>query len=56
MNPPASAGDMGLIHDLGRSYMLRATKPVHHIYWAYALEPMLQNEKLLQWEAHAQQE
>ena len=36
---PASAGDMGCIHGLGRSRSLGAGKPVHHNYWARALEP-----------------
>ena len=38
-NPPANAGDMGSIPDLGRSHMPRATRPVCHNYWACALEP-----------------
>ena len=29
---PANAGDMGLIPGLGRSYMPRATKPMHDNY------------------------
>ena len=33
----------------------RATKPIHHNYWACALELMLHNEKPQQWEAHAPQ-
>ena len=33
-NPPANAGDMGLILNLGGSHMLRSTKPVRHSYWA----------------------
>ena len=31
-NPPANAGDMGLIPGLGRSHVLGATKPVCHNY------------------------
>ena len=31
-NPPANAGDVGSVPGLGRSYMLRATKPMHHNY------------------------
>ena len=38
-NPPVNAGDLGLILGPGRSHVLRATKPVHHNYWACALEP-----------------
>ena len=30
-----------------------ATKPTRHNYWACALEPVLRNEKPLQWEATA---
>ena len=32
-NPPANAGDMGLIHDPGRFHM-----PEHHDYWARTLD------------------
>ena len=52
----------------GRSHMLRATNPLHHSYWACALEPenhnywspsprtcAQQQEKPPQWEAHAPQ-
>ena len=38
-NPPANAGDTGSIPGPERSHMRRATKPVYHNYWAYALEP-----------------
>ena len=40
-NPPANAGDVGLIPGLGRSHMKcgRTTKPVCH-NWACALEPV----------------
>ena len=31
-NPPANAGDTGLIPGLGRSHMPGATKPVYHNY------------------------
>ena len=31
-NPPANAGHMGSIPDLGRSHMPGATKPVRHNY------------------------
>ena len=31
-NPPANAGDMGLIPDSGRSHMLQGTKPMYHSY------------------------
>ena len=31
-NPPANAGDTGSIPGLGRSYMPRATKPMHDNY------------------------
>jgi len=31
-NPPASAGDMGLIPDLGRFHMPWGTKPTHYNY------------------------
>ena len=42
-NPPANAGDTGLIPDLGGSHLLRAVKPVHH-YWA-CMSHTLQQEK-----------
>ena len=29
---PANAKDIGLVPDLGRSHMHRATKPMHHNY------------------------
>ena len=48
-NPPANAENRGLIPSLG------ATKPMCHNYWACALEPMVCNEKPLQWEAQALQ-
>ena len=48
-NPPANAGDMGLIPSPGRSHSCKATKPVHHNYRAHAP----QQEKPLQWEAYA---
>ena len=35
-NRPASAGDTGLIPELGRSTCCRATKPPGQNYWAYA--------------------
>ena len=70
-NPPANAGDMGLIPDLGRSSCHRATKPMCHNCWACAcvLEPgkcntwspsalracALQPEKPWQWVPHATQ-
>ena len=38
-NPPANAGDMASIPVLGRCHIYGATKPVHHDYWACALEP-----------------
>ena len=31
-NPPANAGDTGLIPDLGRRHMPQATKPMCHNY------------------------
>ena len=42
-DPPANAEDMGLIPDLGRSWIPdrmvhKATKPVQHKYWPCALE------------------
>ena len=37
-NPPADAGDMDSILDQGRSHMPRATRAMHHNYWACALE------------------
>ena len=45
-NWPANAADTGSIQTsywegLGRSHMLRATKPVHHSYWAPGLEPAI---------------
>ena len=68
-NPPANAGDMRSSPGLGRSHMRGATKPMRHNYWACALEPerhnrwahaltahALQQEKPLQWEAHAPQQ
>ena len=39
-NPPANAGDTGSSPGSGRSHM---PKPVHHHYWAWALEPMSHN-------------
>ena len=43
-NLPCNAGDMGLIPGLGRFHMPHptpgVTKPMHHKYWAHALEPM----------------
>ena len=38
-NLPANAGDMGSIPGPGRFHMPRATKLMHHNYWACALEP-----------------
>ena len=40
-NPPANAGDMGSVREdpTGR----RAAKPMHHNYWACALEPANHN-------------
>ena len=73
-NPPANAGDVGSsIREDPTCH--RATKPVHHKYWACALEPashnywacvlqllkpthlepVLHNEKPLQWEARTPQ-
>jgi len=58
-DPPANAGDMGLIPGLGRSHVLGATKPVCHNYWACTLQLLkhlrarahaLQEEKSSQWE------
>ena len=40
---PASAGDMGLILDSGRSHMLQTNEAVCHNYWACALEPVKLN-------------
>ena len=37
-NPPANAGNMGSIPDLGRFHM-HTTKPMCYNYWACALEP-----------------
>ena len=68
-NPPGNSGDMDSTPDLGRSHILRATEPLYHNYWAYALElreaqPIklrhpraraLQQEKLPQREAQAPQ-
>ena len=38
-NPPANAGDKGLIPGLGRPHVHRATEPMPHNYCACALEP-----------------
>ena len=47
-NPPANAGDMGLIPGIREDPTCQeATKPVGHIYWAHAPEPMLCNKKSL---------
>jgi len=37
-NPPANAGDTGLVPDLGRS-QIEAAKPTCYNYWACAPEP-----------------
>ena len=37
-NPPANAGDVGLIPGLGRSHMPLSNWPVHHSYWPRALK------------------
>ena len=42
-NLPANAGDTGSSPGLGRSTCCGATKPVHHNYWACALEPASHN-------------
>ena len=48
-NPPANAGDTGLIPGPGTKIPMQGvTKPVYHNYWVHALEPP-------QWEAHARQ-
>ena len=54
---PANAGDRGSTPDPGRSHMTcGATKPMHHNYWACALQLTLHNKKRpLQWEAWAPQ-
>ena len=67
-NPPANAGDMGSSPGPGRSHMPQSKKPMRHNYWACPLEPTSHNywvcaprarapqqEKPLQWEAHAPQ-
>ena len=38
-NPPANTGDTGSSPGPGRSHMPQSNKPVHHNYWACALEP-----------------
>ena len=38
-NLPANIGDMGLLCGLGRLTSLRATKPIHHNYWACVIQP-----------------
>ena len=47
-NPPANARDMGLILDPGDPTCCRAAKPMHHNYWACALEPGSHNH----WSPH----
>ena len=42
-NPPANAGDTGSRPGQGRSHNRGATNPVHHNYWACALEPASHN-------------
>ena len=42
-NLPANAGDMRLIPGPEDPTCCRATKPVHHNYWACALEPTSHN-------------
>ena len=42
-NPPANAGDTGLIPGLGRSYMPRSNEARAHNYWVCTLEPMSHN-------------
>ena len=59
-NSPANAGDTGSIPGWENPTSRRATKPVRHNYWAWALEPahlepVLRNEKPPQWEACAPQ-
>ena len=49
-NPPVSVGGRSSIPGLGRSYC-GAAKPVHHHFWACALEPGNCNKKQPQWEA-----
>ena len=52
-NSPANKRDTGSIPGPEKCHMPWATKPVHHNYWAHALEHVLCNKKSLQWEAHA---
>ena len=42
-NVPANAGDRGWNHGLRRFHVSRATKPMCHNYWAWALEPLNYN-------------
>ena len=44
-NPPANAGDMGLIPDPGRPHIGRASKLVCHNCGVYALESVLHNKR-----------
>ena len=53
-NLPASAGDASSIPDPGRCHMPRETKPMHHNFWAWALEPQSLDGKPA-WEAAAPQ-
>ena len=42
-NPPANAGDTGSSPGPGRHICRGATKPLHHSYWACALDPASHN-------------
>ena len=42
-NPPANAGDMGWSLAQEDPTCRRATKPMHHNYWACTLEPVSHN-------------
>ena len=42
-NPPANAGDIGLIPNLGRCHMPWRKQVCDHNYWTYALEPESRN-------------
>ena len=55
-NLPANAGNMDSISGPEDSTGSRATSPEHHNYWSpYALEPVVGNQRPLQWVARAPQ-
>ena len=55
-NPPANAGHMGSTLVWGDSTCWRATKPVHHSYWARVPRAHApEQERPPQWEAGALQ-